>query len=92
MAINIHSIIYTHIHTDELLSTASNNWDNFYGQHQNKFFKDRHWLFTEFPELLCNKDTPVTVLEVGCGVGNTVFPILQTAGYINITLIIINYN
>ncbi|KAJ8314039.1 hypothetical protein KUTeg_008600 [Tegillarca granosa] len=107
---------------EEYEQKASEFWNSFYDQHQDGFFKDRNWLFTEFPELapeyasqeiqkanqikeltislgehkvtegndkgdnsrdLSEKTYPGSsasfrILEVGCGAGNTVFPVLQT--------------
>ncbi|XP_054463439.1 tRNA N(3)-methylcytidine methyltransferase METTL2 [Anoplopoma fimbria] len=101
---------------EEYDSRANEFWNGFYTIHENRFFKDRHWLFTEFPELapqcslnhesrlevsdsddgqqesldqehrrevatdadILGSSATYRILEVGCGVGNTVFPILKT--------------
>eukprot|EP00911_Craspedida_sp_UC1_P002044 UC1_evm1s1577 len=111
---------------ERIHANAADLWDAFYSQHQNRFFKDRHWLFTEFPELLdlgcmgtvtssasiassrkkkggqkqekesieeeakdeaearvarlrwqASRGAEYRILEVGCGAGNVVFPLLR---------------
>ncbi|KAJ7065217.1 methyltransferase [Mycena amicta] len=56
------------------------HWDNFYRMNSSNFFKDRKWLHNEFPELIRSTEPsagPVTIVEVGCGVGNSIFPLLS---------------
>lgn len=58
---------------------AQRNWDLFYKRNSVNFFKDRHWTTREFDELagLTGDDTSSSVLlEVGCGVGNALYPLL----------------
>ncbi|KAI0732161.1 methyltransferase [Fomitopsis betulina] len=57
------------------------HWDNFYKMNANNFFKNRQWLRLEFPDLVRVAQPeagPVTVVEVGCGAGNAVYPILTS--------------
>ena len=37
---------------NKLETEAKRNWDLFYKRNQTNFFKDRHWITREFPELL----------------------------------------
>lgn len=56
-------------------------WDKFYQAHGDKFFKDRQWIFSEFPEIISYLDSdsqPCRIFEVGCGVGNAIAHILDT--------------
>ena len=70
---------------DKFEREAKKNWDLFYKRNSTHFFKDRHWITREFPELLLapsdsdqgdGSPRKVVLLEAGCGVGNTVFPLL----------------
>ncbi|KAF9352229.1 Methyltransferase-like protein 6 [Mortierella sp. AD094] len=67
---------------------AAKNWDRFYKRNETRFYKDRHWIereFTIYKGASNNTDndgteTPaitMNCLEVGCGVGNFIFPVLE---------------
>ncbi|KAI9595972.1 methyltransferase-like protein 6-like protein [Syncephalis fuscata] len=69
--------------TKKYKNEAARNWDLFYKRNTTNFFKDRHWIDREFYELstpsIDDQGHPrrKLVLEVGCGVGNFVFPTMQ---------------
>ncbi|XP_015694482.1 tRNA N(3)-methylcytidine methyltransferase METTL6 isoform X2 [Oryza brachyantha] len=57
---------------------SSDAWRSFHRRHTSgKFFKERRYLLKEFPEL--NSKGSENVLEVGCGNGSTVVPILRSS-------------
>lgn len=64
----------------KLETEARKHWDLFYKRNETRFFKDRHWTTREFEELLASdsqSEEVKTMLEVGCGVGNLVFPLIE---------------
>lgn len=71
-------------------------WDIFYKNHKENFFKDRKWLQIEFPLLyeVSSKQyqKPVKILEIGCGAGNTLFPILRQNENQNLEIIGADYS
>ncbi|KAF9003731.1 methyltransferase [Hymenopellis radicata] len=69
-------------------------WDNFYKNNASNFFRDRKWLHNEFPELVASTRAdagPVTIAEIGCGAGNSVFPLLSSNQNPQLSLLAYDY-
>ncbi|CAN8287882.1 unnamed protein product [Cochlearia groenlandica] len=60
---------------------AKKYWDIFYKHHGDRFFKDRHYLEKEWDSYFSVSGKRI-ILEVGCGAGNTVFPLIATYPHI----------
>ena len=58
------------------MDTQSKNWEKFYKFNKTNFFKDRHYILEEFLELKNDKRDKITLLDMGCGVGNSFYPLL----------------
>ncbi|KAM0792893.1 hypothetical protein ACM66B_002655 [Microbotryomycetes sp. NB124-2] len=64
---------------------AARNWDIFYKNNRDGFFKDRHWTDKDFVELAqletdedaSGKGKGKCIMEVGCGTGAFVYPLLE---------------
>ena len=82
------SRIVSEFEASKLEREAQRNWDLFYKRNETNFFKDRHWTTREFEEILAEEGVSCDseagsearrkiLLEVGCGVGNLAFPLIQ---------------
>ena len=61
---------------EEFLDIQNKNWEKFYKFNKTNFFKDRHYILEEFLELKNDKRDKITLLDMGCGVGNSFYPLL----------------
>lgn len=53
------------------------NWERFHAAHNTaRFFKERRYLPLAFPELV-QEDPPIHVVELGCGCGASLVPVLK---------------
>lgn len=72
------SRIIPEVKAAKLEREAKRHWDIFYKRNETKFFRDRHWTTREFQELTnFEPDQNISFLELGCGVGNMIFPLVE---------------
>lgn len=64
---------------DKYERDAKKYWDVFYRKHKDKFFKDRHYFDKEWGHHFKTEEgETLAVLEVGCGAGNSIYPLVST--------------
>ncbi|TYZ57359.1 hypothetical protein PybrP1_012959 [[Pythium] brassicae (nom. inval.)] len=61
----------------QLAQVAKDKWEVFHQLNNGKAYKSRNYLVKEFPELLTMEKDEIQLLELGCGYGSAVFPILD---------------
>lgn len=73
------SRLVSEFRANQLERDAKKHWDLFYKRNNTRFFKDRHWTTREFDELLGlgGNGSQNVLLEVGCGVGNFIYPLIE---------------
>ena len=84
-AVRSHGAFLPEARRAQLEAQAAARWDEFYHRHAAGFFKPRNYLLHCFPELAAAEEVPSaepkggcrTVLEVGCGAGDTAFSLLE---------------
>ncbi|KAG7377121.1 Methyltransferase-like protein 6 [Phytophthora pseudosyringae] len=64
------------LETQQLAQEAKDKWDDFHRRNNGKVYKPRNYLVKEFPELYTPEREVLEVLELGCGYGSAIFPIL----------------
>ena len=74
------------------------HWDIFYKRNETRFFKDRHWTTREFFELCKanheddNECSRKILIEIGCGVGNFAYPLLQDENCGNLFIYVCDFS
>lgn len=73
------SRLVSEFRANQIERDAKKHWDLFYKRNDTRFFKDRHWTTREFDELLDlgGKGKQNVLLEIGCGVGNFIYPLIE---------------
>ena len=75
--------------TSEAFDVSPSSWDDFFDKHNlGKFYKPRQYIYSEFHDYL-SKPALERVLEVGCGYGCTMYPLLA---HHNLTYLATDYS
>uniref|UniRef100_M0ZRP9 Actin-binding protein ABP140 n=1 Tax=Solanum tuberosum TaxID=4113 RepID=M0ZRP9_SOLTU len=79
LSIRFRTSFYSQSENHHYSRRSQQYWDKFYKLHKNKFFKDRHYLEKDWGRYFDDEiesSNGKVVLEVGCGAGNTIFPLI----------------